>query len=636
MNLISESEISDSDTQQVQHDVENQTVDFTINPSIFLATTSNIGDAQEFENDDDVNIDGTLTYQSDNVGSPRDEEPPLSTPTFDLSDMMAKQQIQINNALNPNNSTKSDQSSSKINSKKRKLSTPSVSLLSFVQILNDICNDMTFDKNSKEMRFKRNIRAYIDEHLDSEAKCMRLDQPHSLKSDISEYSSEFRQRTSNYILNMVFEYLEKQGMQFLFPKEMLRFFLATYTHFITPKDFINTTAVIKSEKRAKNSSPLNNGAILQEYTKGFDAFISNMPRSNHNDIKALKFIVENKMSIPHSIYDIITKVKFEPPTYILDPKMEIRPDYSQIVIANAKHLFVLVTSDILLYYDGNQFVVPQVNIEREFTMNVKKSQKLKSGDYMLLEIISSTKMKVVDVLQYSVGKNTTLPSNYAERLTLIQRILPNITIASITQQQSGSNVIDNSCIHKPNDGFGPAYIYHKSNLIAAAIGVVDKTVVLAFLDDEHTLVVKSKASINGAVTCCLSVMGYKTRDYSTLTDPTIKMDGSEYKIIGDLNGVKLFDHAIAIELKDGNRLGGLSSNVVSKASEYKPVTVKKEAATLMKDIERQLENGDFLTALLKNISTAAITITDDQKNMLKQLLSVDTSVSFAGYNDMTS
>lgn len=580
---------------------------------------------------DQSDNDATLTPSMDNIMSDdivlKFDEPKTfedlsttpTTPTFELSTIIANEQARLSDTLTGGTSSIS---------KKRKATAPSISLLSFVNILLSIYNDMMFDPTLKEMRFKRNISAYIDEYLNSETKRTKMDVQTS--ASIEKYPTKFKQRAINCILNKLYSHLESQNMQFQFPKEMLKFFLATYTLFITPTDFANTNTVVKTERKAKNSSPLSNGLILQEYVKGFDVFVSNMSRSEHNDIKALKSIVENKLSIPYHIYDLVNKIKFTPPNYIVDAKMEIRPDHTHVMIANSKQLCVLITLEVVLYFDGNQFTIPQANIEREFNMNIKRSSQLKCDDYILLEVLAASKIKVLDVLKFKVGNDSELPSKYSDRLKLIQKILPNITIAPISHPHQVCGT-DASYIQKPSDGFGPTYVYHKSNLIAAAIGIMDKAVVLAFAEDDSTLVVKLKTSISGAVTCCVSIMAYTCKPS---TVPKIKVRGVEYGIVGDLNGVKLFEDAIIVEVRDGNRLGYLSSNPVSRACDYKPVTIKREAAVLMNDVTKKFDNPEFVSNLFKNITKSQISITDEQRKMILNWLEPDVGVSFDGYNTM--
>lgn len=581
---------------------------------------------QEDEEILDDNIEDEFTIKIGDAAN--DENENLES----ISNAITQERIRVINALNGTPSAIKHQHTT--NAKKRKSTTLSISLLCFVNILYDIYKNMTFDRTTKQMRFKRNIQAYIDENIDIECKRIKLNENDpSSQNGIANYSQEFKQRALNCILNKVFNYMESQNMQFLFPKEMLRFFMATSSEFITFKDFISTSAIPKSERKSKNSTPLNNGGILQEYVKGFDVFTANMPRSDHNDIKALKLIRENNMSIPSNIYDIVTDIEFTPPEYFTDSEIKTRQDYAQVLISSSKILSILLTSDIVMYYDGNQFAVPQPNIEREFTMEQRQSTKLKPGDYIILEVLASTKIKVLDILKYRLGAEDKLPTKYTDRLELARKILPNINVVSITNKNETPG-IEYSYIQKPVEGYGPSYVYHKSNLIAAAVGYSDKTVSLAFLEDDNTLAIKSKVSISGPVTCHISIMAHKSKTSKSIGGSDINFNGQVYKVVGDLNDLTLFTDAIAVELKDGNRLGALSSSKISKVIEYKPVTVKRENAVLMKDIEKRLDNVEFVTDLIRNISKVPITMTEDQKRMLLSLIQPNTSVSFDGYDSL--
>ncbi|ATY70187.1 GrBNV gp37-like protein [Tomelloso virus] len=556
-------------------------------------------------------------------GAIADASPEIAeTPTFELSEMIEREKAKTMELLNPTPAV----------SRKRKVtSVPTVPLLSFINIVQDIYNEMSYDRVAKKMQCKRNIKAYVDENVDAEAKRLRNNDS-IVKTDVASYPIEFKQKAYNRVVNTVIGYLESCSMQCLFPKEALKFFLATYSQFITPNDFVNTNAVVKTERRSKNTTTLGSGAILQEYTKGFDIFISSMTRSDHNDIRALKFIVENKISIPHEIYEIASVVNFTSPMYNVDQKSENRPNYTQIVMSNAKHVYLLITADILLCFDGNQFVTPPTNIEREFTMHVRKTLLKNPDEYVLLEVVFATKSRIIDILQCNVAGDREIPTKYSDRLEMIQRILPNAA-SMMLKPSSNSQLsgLDVSYIQKPNVGFEPCYIYHKSHLIAAAVGISEKTVALAFLEDNSSLVVKSKVSISGPITCCISSMAM-----STSNEPTILVKDKEYKIVGDLNGVSLFKSAIFVELRDGNRLGSLSNLMISKSSEYKPIVVRRETSTLMKDIDMRINNGDneFVLSVLKTISHAPFTMTDELRTVVRQLIEPNTSISFDDYNNM--
>lgn len=572
-------------------------------------------DGGETRGVDDIQIEtGTPMDPSDFVAVCIDEPEPIemATPIFDFSNIIRDQLVKVEDALVVEHAP---------TSKKRKLPAQSVSLRAFVNLIYNIFSDVAIDNATKKMQFKKSIADYIGESFDSDAKRPKDD------TTVFQRSDAFQHSVMNVVLTKVFCHFEAADIICLFPKETLKFFLATHSGFISPKDFSNTSGNQKTERRSKSAAPLINGNILCEYTKGFDTFVSNMARSDPDDIKALKFIVEHKISTPKAIYNIINSLEVSPGTYMLDSRSTVRPDYVQILMTNAKHMTVLITSDILMCSDGNQFVPPQINIERDLTTTSRQSSVLKPGDYVLLEVAFAIKSKVIDVLQYRLGKKSELPASYNGRIALLKKILPHMTPACIAQQGAAADV---SYIQKPMSGFGQSFIYHKSSLISAAVGILEKTVVLAFLENEKTLVVKTKASIYGPATCSISAMALRESIDGPYTDPKIFVGDVEYNIVGDLTGVKLFERAIILELKDGNRLGALSSNSISKASDHKPIVVKKADGALMKDIERRMENEDFLTDLLTNISTAPMT--EDQRAILKRVLYPNTNVSFDNYD----
>lgn len=571
-------------------------------------------DGEETKCVDDIQVETDAPMDpSDFVDVSIDEPEPIemATPLFDFSDIIRDQQVKVEDALVV------EQAST---SKKRKLPAQSVSLWTFVNIIYNIFSDVAIDNVTKKMQLKKSIADYIGESFDSAAK-----RPKDA-SNIFQCHDSFQHSVMNVILTKVFCHFEAADIICLFPKETLKFFLATHSVFISPRDFSKTDVTLKTERRSKSATPLTNGNILYEYTKGFDTFMSNMARSDHDDIKALKFIVENKISAPKSIYNIINSLEVSQSAYTLDSRSAVRSDYVQILMTNAKHMVILITSDILMCFDGNQFVTPQINIERDLTTSIRQSSILKPGDYVLLEVAFAIKSKVIDVLKYRLGKKSECPASYNGRIALLKKILPHMTPACISQQGAAADV---SYIQKPMSGFGQSFMYHKSHLISAAVGVSEKTVVLAFLENEKTLVVKTKASIYGSATCSISAMALRESIDGAPTDPKIFIGDVEYNIVGDLTGVKLFERAIILELKDGNRLGALSSNPISKASDHKPIVVKKADGTLMKDIERRLDNEEFSTDLVTNISTAPMT--EEQRAILKRALFPNIDVSFDNY-----
>ncbi|AYP97898.1 GrBNV gp37-like protein-like protein [Mauternbach virus] len=511
-------------------------------------------------------------------------------------------------------------------SRKRKAPTMSISLLQFIQLLFEIRTEMIIDVKTRKISFKRSIGSYVENF--SAAKYLKFDKTNK-NLDAENHTEQFNAKVYNCVINKLFIWFESQNATFLFPKEMLRYFLSTYIDFIKPVDFIDTNSIQKVDKRGKSIAQLMNGGILYEYAKGFDIFISSMSRSDIGDIQALKFIVEKSINIPSDAYELILNIKFTPKPHTQDLEYKHRENYSQIMITNNKQMFVLITKNIVMIYDGNMFIAPTTNTEREFTVSMRENSKLGDTDYILLDIMFAVKIRVIDVLQCNINGKTELPELYSERLEFIQRMVPNLRLATISQQKLTN---DCSYIHKPNSGFGPSYIYYKSNLTAAAIGVVDKNVILAFHDrNEKTLVVKTKVSISGPVSYMIAIMPV----FSTSDTPTILLDDIPMRIIGDIKDARIFKRVIPIELKDFNRLSIYSARPISDIADYKPNVVRKESA-ILDDMQKQLiQNPHLLAQLLMNFAATHVMIPEESRNIINNILDPKFDITFDGYNNLT-
>lgn len=581
------------------------------------------------------------------------QQPPLPQVLPQLQPQPQPQQQQQSLPIMTNSlitSPASPPNSTALESRKRKASAMSVSLLHFVKIAYEMYEEMLFDVEKKNMSFKQPIATYV-EHVVSPPKQMHLDENaaainnnhhinnqnnnHTEQQSGNEYMNSIEPAKREFlnlnvykrIITELYIWYEGHNATFLFPKEIFKYFLATHTKFIKPIDFIETSSAIKNDKRGKNTAQLINGSILYDYAKGFDAFVSSMSRSDINDISALKFVVQKGIAVPISMYNHILDMKFTPLPHTQDLKYTPRENYSQIAITNNKQMFVLVTKDLIFIYDGSQFTTPSANTEREFTMTLRQNSKLQDNDYILLDIMFAIKVKVIDVLRYRIGKNTELPNAYTDRLKLIESVLPNIRLATISSQNPNN---DCSYIQKPNEGFGQSYIYHKSNLTAAAIGTIDKNVVLAFYDrNEDVLSVKSKVSISGPVSCMLAVMPTKITN-----PPTIINDGIAMNISGDLKDVNVFERVIPVELKDGNRLGSLSSRSISDVNEYRPNTLRKESAVI-DDITKQINsNPDLFGQILMNVVRSSFSLNEETRKSILNIINPKIDLPFNGYDNL--
>jgi len=640
----------DDDHNHHHHDDEDDDDDDDCGSSNNGRPTNNQVVAKDLRVEDFVFVEERTTLVNDtqqnstnmDISKPTTEEVTISPIDIVRTENQRLSQTMANNGLTmfaaPTTTSSSNsitsmhsQNNGNINnmeSRKRKAPTMSISLLQFVHLLFEIRAEMIINVETRKISFNRSISSYVENC--SATKYLKFDDM-SKNSGTETHTEQFNSKVYNCVINKLFIWFESQNATFLFPKEMLRYFLSTYLGFIKPSDFIDTNSIQKVDKRGKNIAQLMNGGILYEYAKGFDIFISSMSRSDLGDIQALKFIVEKRINIPSDTYELALNIKFSPKPHTQDSEYKHRPDYSQIMITNNKQMFVLITKNIVMIYDGNIFVAPTTNTEREFTVSMRENSKLGDADYILLDIMFAVKIRVIDVLQCNINGNTKLPELYSERLAFIQKMVPDLRLATISPQKLSN---DCSYIHKPNSGFGPSYIYYKSNLTAAAVGVVDKNVILAFQDrNEKTLVIKTKVSISGPVSYMIAIMPTVVQSDG---GPTILLDDVPTRIVGDIKDARIFKNVIPIELKDFNRLSIYSVRPISDVADYKPNAVRKESA-ILDDIHKQINlNPDLLTQILMKIATTPnMTLNDESRNIIRNILDPKFDISFDGYNNLT-
>lgn len=526
------------------------------------------------------------------------------------------------------------------------------------------------------------------------------DQYRASNTELFKSATLARTDFNNIMLTELIVALEAKQVTFMFPKEMLKYFLATANRFIIPVDFANTgfisnasgsnnnsssttttatssgstnsttskssrSAAVSAKKSknsrnsatssssstsrnagsggggssgsSRNSSQLTNGAILNEYGKGLDIFIAAMARSDESDILALKNIIRHDLYLSPKMYAPSLKLQaFTRPQLTVDTVSILRPDYAQIMFTTHKQMYVLLTSDIVMVCDNQQFVIPSSIIEREFTWSMKQASELtQPGDYVVLDVLFATKARVIDLIAYSRNNVTEVPESYEDRLNLIRTLVPGVQITTYNVTPSAeaaaglqklSNAIvgfdldlktnsvsalgggDISYISKPMHGFGPTYIYNKYSLTAAAVGIFGKNVALAFLEND-CLVVRIKTSIAGPLSYLLTVAEIQDTLPQADGKVTIKHNGVEYPVQGDLREIQFFKYVLPVEVKDGIRWGCISTRPISTMAEYKPVVIKRDVVnyddirhTILQDVS--LIHRLFCDSELSNIMSS--------------------------------
>lgn len=524
-------------------------------------------------------------------------------------------------------------------SKKRKSSAHTYTLRHFIDLVWEIYCDMGLDATGKTGRDKKPILSYIDDgvyeekrkrfaEIENRTNIVLDNLPHSDRCDIFSYA-----------INKLSSCLELKNSQMMFPREHLKFFLATYEQFIKPSDFSDTGHIIKNERRPKTTVTLGTGAILCEYGKGIETFLANLSRSDASDIDALKFIINKRIVLSPKPYAICGQLStLASPTYEVDKVYTERDTHHIIAVSNCKQALVLITEKIIMQYDGRQFVVMSQNIERLFVSSILADATLKGGDYMILDVLLSTKVKVIDLIKYRINGKTEAPPNYEDRLALILNAFPKIKVVDFV---APGTINDSSYIQKPKVGFGLAYMYTRSNLTAAAVGMSDRHVLLAFRSSANKFIVKTKAIICSPVgytlattptqsTLAAAVDSIECSDANSDTDdqstsssslPTIKYNNEVYSIEGLTDSYQLFENVISVECRDNNKLSSLSTRQVSHISEYKPMAANKDVSIVDTIKKTVLPNADLVNEILMMFcqSNSAHLISDEAKRAMRHV-----------------
>lgn len=438
------------------------------------------------------------------------------------------------------------------------------------------------------------------------------------------------------IINHLFFKLEDNKQIILFQRELIKYFVSSFHIFITIHDFDNTTN-IKNKNTKRNV--LNKGTILQEYIKSNDAFAANLSRCEISDMDALKLIYDKQLYVETFTNSIIHKLNLDIIKYeksiISDMKFTCRNNYMIIPMSpNFKRTSLIITNFLLYLHDNTSISLPTQNIENQITPKMLNELNLKNGEYLWLDVMISTgKIKIIDLIDINKDNLVSAPSNYFDRINLISQVLPKVNLATanimkstiitddenyqqtnedvsnvqqqqhepetqmqdstaMTEMSLQSNNINNineiedkfenydgSYIQKPINSLTgqPTYTYIKPNSTVAIIGMINKQALAAFKKDDSTLVYKLTVHNSQNINILLGTSKVQhSYELNEQQQPTIKSytkDGQivTYNIEGldDLNDVQLFEFLVRSELKDTSKLGMLTDAEITNISEFK-------------------------------------------------------------------
>lgn len=451
------------------------------------------------------------------------------------------------------------------------------------------------------------------------------------------------------VINLLLAYLDKHNAMLNFSAEQLKFFLATHSNVIKISDFSNTNLISLTTTQTFNGSKnddndetnvnnVNNkkqvgkrkitknnvkssSSILQEYMKNM--FNLDFNKFNQNDVEALRYIVENKISIPKVIYNFIFD-KYEDVVYMNDIVGTSRDNYTYIQI-NDEHErgLIMLTNGSMFEYRNNQFKIPCINIERKMNYRNLNMNELRNKFIILDVLKSNTDIQIIDIVKSNFLELTN--TSLTDRHEMIIKLFPRLTVVKCNMSND-EQFTKNSYICKSLLSHNePVFIYRKSKPIVGAIGLQGNSIMLAYKndkdndeDDNSTLIYKLNVENKGEDHCFINVAKLQDMsvyrnyvhttdddnddEYTTngerckingfsvnsnnkdiLDDNKMDVDGtfSNYKILTNNNTVMsieglnneqnfvLFTHVLPFQLLDNTKLGTYSPNCdISSVIEY--------------------------------------------------------------------
>lgn len=431
----------------------------------------------------------------------------------------------------------------------------------------------------------------------------RLEDLNSIKT-LDPSDAQFTEYDVKSVIDAVLQGAFARKIQIHFPREMFSVFLASYSGHLMPVDFVGTNHVAQVGD-AKLKSAFS--ATLMEYSSpklSMPGFVTLAAKQDPDLVKAMKFIVTHRMRLPKAMYSIPCKLSltFRPPTWEREEEVVDRHSthFKLPINSTCKPQYILLTRDVMMLYDGCQFVAPQMSLENQIPLSAKLH--LKDGEYVVLECLNQSKLRIIDLVASNV---LDLPPGYKDRLDSIRDIFSkDLPLDAGTK----SDVSDcgNNYILKPNEGFGRCYIVNRNFTTAAVVGLVGNEAVLAFRLNKDVLQVKDKKPITGPSLQTLFLLPTTAPNMQGVL--TIVCEGKEMLV--DLSKCKFpaddlqcFSEAVALELKEvsaSTKVGSLSSRPISPPSAYKGSHSSKEDNQMKHDeVVAKGDDLDFALRLIK-------------------------------------
>jgi len=463
------------------------------------------------------------------------------------------------------------------------------------------------------------------------------------------------------VFNALFVALERENMVISFPREHLRYFLATYTKVATLSNFkstnklddaseigndvsaasvsvvASTATTVTSQnnssnplKKNKTKTTLSNGSILIEYLKSPSNFQMSLARCDNSDADALRFVINIGFSLPSYIYKP-TRINLKHQV-TTDKVFETRPNCYKVALNNCKHHIICITRDVLLVWDGTHFTVPPYAVEKELPISAIYGLFNSKDIYVLEVLVGLNKLRAVDILYTNPANESILDQPYLFRLEVIKEKLSENGKWDMTTVE-GDNYV-NSCLQIPNEMRRNAitcrHLFMKPGQTVAAIGLDRQNVLIAYRRTDGHLEYKTKITNNGPASAFLLNEPMK-RITIGKNEVIIKDSFGNTVIIYELPQnleIFLFQHYVTVEFRENSKLGAhIFDGNVSDVTEFK-LPVLKDSNTAKglnqeKLIERTLHDSRNFHIVMKMLCE----LPDEKKEELRRHLKTSEKIN---------
>lgn len=491
-------------------------------------------------------------------------------------------------------------------SKRTKRLGPVVSVFNFYAASIKIMNDIEIINDDFKIP---NLQKIIQSFLDNTT----IEENLNLNEDKKNLPDAFKQQIYFKICNELIDEIDCSGhIDRKFSYEAFKHFLVSYKKKLNISSFQNSNF-----SKPKNS--ISNKDTMLEFSKNPVHFINLIQKMPEEEIKMYKSIIENNLSFDQKIHSFLSEI----PQYKLYKEEDFQiEDVVYIPISSLNRIYVIVTQNAKLLYDGQTITFPSASVEKNIKLlkkldypNLKKKEliqseendinneeqkcnfELKDHHYVVFDMMLDN-MDIIDLIDSNF---LILSEKYEERLNFCLKYFEYSLICGEINESNKSNNQMGSYIKKYSLGLlTPTFIFNKV-LTTAVVGLKDNRAFFAFSDEAGNLIHKGSTDVNLNSNIFLDVQEIETNPilfnaHSENCYYNIMLNDNVVKLFLKEKDFPLFKKAIPFTLKE-HKLDERSTSQISNVNEFR--INRKENSKLEFEITNE-KDARWICAKIKN------------------------------------